>query len=285
MLAIGAQRYCDKTYFALPKIRMQVDEVKLKYWIDHFYGFGTWQANYWFISHEEGGGNLPEDVAERINYFYDTKMTSESLCDIREFYKQITFRREGPKAEDFKNLFEYRFEKGAALNNIWKNLVAFRHGHEGKKLPDLLTYQRKYFATNHEALIPLYPLPSPHNHAWYYSWLDVKDLPLLKSRSAYEDALYQSRIRKIFSNIIKYKPAVVLMYGMSNILSLKTSALDFFPKAKFKLGKAIKKKIPQHHRADLDGTTLIITTQIPTLRHNRIESGFEWEEFGKLVRS
>lgn len=263
---------------------MQVDEVKLKYWIDHFYGFGTWQAKFWFISHEEGGGNLPEDVAERINYFYDTKMTTELLCDIRELYKQITFRREGPKAEDFKNLFEYRFEKRAAVNSVWKNLIAFRYGYEGKKLPALLTYQRKNFASAHEALIPLYPLPSPHNHAWYYSWLDVKDLPFLKSRSAYEEALYQSRIRRILSNMIKCKPAVVLMYGMSNIITLKTSVVEFFPNAKFKLGKAVKLKIPQHHRADLDGTTLIITTQIPTLRHNRIESGFEWEEFGKLVR-
>jgi hypothetical protein len=48
--------------------------------------------------------------------------------------------------------------------------------------------------------------------------------------------------------------------------------------------KAIKQKIPQHHRADLNGTSLLITTQVPTLRHNRIETGFDWQEFAKTVR-
>jgi hypothetical protein len=30
---------------------------------------------------------------------------------------------------------------------------------------------------------------------------------------------------------------------------------------------------------------LLITSQIPALRHNRIETGFDWEEFGKSVRA
>jgi hypothetical protein len=47
--------------------------------------------------------------------------------------------------------------------------------------------------------------------------------------------------------------------------------------------KAVKQQIPQHHRAELPGTTLLITTQIPALRHNRIETGFDWLEFGKRV--
>jgi len=30
---------------------------------------------------------------------------------------------------------------------------------------------------------------------------------------------------------------------------------------------------------------MLITTQIPALRHNRIETGFDWGEFGKKVKS
>jgi hypothetical protein len=60
---------------------------------------------------------------------------------------------------------------------------------------------------------------------------------------------------------------------------------DFFPDARFKMIKATKQQIPQHHLADFNGTKMLITTQIPALRHNRIETGFDWQEFGKLAVS
>ncbi len=72
---------------------------------------------------------------------------------------------------------------------------------------------------------------------------------------------------------------------MENINTLKKSVQEFFHGAKFKMVKAIKLQIPQHHRADLNGTKLLITTQIPALRHNRIETGFDWQEYGKLVKT
>jgi len=49
--------------------------------------------------------------------------------------------------------------------------------------------------------------------------------------------------------------------------------------------KAVKHRIPQHHRTKFDGTTLLITTQIPALKYNRVETGFDWYEFGKLVKA
>ena len=76
-----------------------------------------------------------------------------------------------------------------------------------------------------------------------------------------------------------------MMYGMENINILKESVQGFFPEVKFKMVKAIKRQIPQHHRADIRGTVLLITTQVPALRHNRIETGFEWEAFGKIVKA
>ena len=53
----------------------------------------------------------------------------------------------------------------------------------------------------------------------------------------------------------------------------------------FALNKALPQQIPQHHRADFNGTTLIITTQIPALRHGRVETGFDWEVFGRRLRT
>jgi hypothetical protein len=278
---------------------MLIEEKPLKHWIDNFYGYGSWDARFWFIGYEEGGGELPEEVAEKINYFYKAyppvtagtllqSFQSPSLSDIRELYRHVAVRLNGPKAGLFTTRYEYRFGPEAIQNNVWKNLIAFVHGYQNEKLPDLLAYQKNAFASpsaHHEALIPLYPLPSPHNHAWYYSWLDLPQLGFLKSRTLYQEHLYQSRIHQILSNVSTYKPKVVLMYGMDNISALKNSVQEFFHGAAFKMIKATKQQIPQHHRADFNGTTLLITTQIPALRHNRIETGFDWETFGRTVRS
>jgi hypothetical protein len=264
---------------------MLIEEKAIKYWIDNFYGFGSWKARFWFVGYEESGGDMPEEVAEKLNYFYNLQSTNtSSLCDIRDMYRKVAFRIEGPRAEKFSNLFDHRFGNHATLHGSWKNLIAFVHGYQNNSLPDLLNYQKNSFAssTSSEALISFYPLPA-HSHAWYYAWLDMPNFPFLKSRATYQDFVYQIRIQTILKSITTNKPEVVVMYGMDNINLLKESVLEFFHGAKFKMVKAIKQQIPQHHRADFNGTTLLITTQIPTLRHNRIETGFDWYEFGKRV--
>ena len=268
---------------------MLISEQALKHWIDNFYGYGSWHAKHWFVAYEEGGGDLPEEVAEKINYFYKVHPATEtaSLTDIRELYRSVSVRWDGPKAGLFANRHEYRFGGHAIQNSVWKNLISFIHAFKNENIPDQLEYQKHNFAlpsANLEALIQLYPLPSPHNHAWYYSWLDMPNLGFLKSRSLYEEHVYDRRIQTILSNISKYKPELVLMYGMNNINTLKDSIQQFHGSVKFKMIKSIKQQIPQHHRADIGSTTLLITTQIPALRHGRVESGFDWEEFGQAVR-
>jgi hypothetical protein len=265
---------------------MLIEEKLLNNWIHNFYGYGSWQARFWFVGYEEGGGDTPEEVAEKVNYLYTTQATGPTLCDIRDLYRHVAFRIDGPRAEKFATFHDHRFGPQATLHGAWKNLIAFVHGYKTEKLPDLLTYQKNSFVVpsiQAEALIQLYPLPA-HNHAWYYAWLDLPQLPFLKSRALYRDYVYPARIHTILENLRVHKPQVVVMYGMENINVLKKSVQEFFPTAKFKMVKAIRQHIPQHHRADVNGTTLLLTTQIPALRHNRIESGFDWYAFGKLVK-
>lgn len=261
---------------------MLIDPDKLQRWMNHFYGYGSWDARIWFVSHEDGGGDLPEDVAEKLNYFHDSHpgVSQPTLCDIRELYKHAALRISGPKATTYKNLFDYRFGDQGLLNGVWKNLIAFSHAYRGESQPDMLSYQKYTFASKSEALIKLYPLPAPHNHAWYYSWLDMPSAQHLKSREQYEDHLFLPRIHSILTKIASHRPDIVLMYGMNNINRLKETVLTVNPQAKFRMVKAEKLKIPQHHRAEIGETTLIITTQIPALRHNRAETGFDWEAFG-----
>jgi hypothetical protein len=269
---------------------MVIDEKALKHWIDNFYGYGSWHARIWFIGYEEGGGDEPEEVAEKLSYFHNVHPASTyaTLCDIRKLYRHVSVAVDRSKAELFTNLYEYRFGSKAIQHGVWKNLIAFVHGYRNENLPDLFAYQKDLFALpskHNEAMIQLYPLPSPHNHAWYYSWLDLPQLGFLKSRTLYQEHVYQSRMHSILSNISTYKPEVVLMYAMENINTLKNSFQKVFPDAKFKMVKAIARQIPQYHRVEIDGTSILITTQIPALRHNRIETGFDWQEFGKTVRS
>lgn len=266
---------------------MFIEEKSLTHWINSFYGYGSWQARFWFVAFEESGGDVPEDVAERTTYFATTFPGHDAtLCDIREIYRHVHARMDGPRADKFFTLFDHRFGAEAVLHGGWKNLIAFTHGCDTKKLPDLLSYQKKYFvspATCKEALIMLYPLPAPHNHAWYYSWLLMPGLDFIRNRLQYQKTVYESRITTILNNMVAHKPEVVLMYGMNNINILKKSIQRLFPSAIFKTGNAIKQHTPQYHRTDLNGTRVLITTQVPTLRHNRIESGFDWYAFGESL--
>lgn len=267
---------------------MLIEEKPLKYWIENFYGYGSWLAKFWFIGYEESGADTPEEVADRLNYFYNLqKSVPPGLCDIRELYRHAAFRVEGPRAEKFASLYDYRFGSHATLHGLWKNLIAFVHGYQGKQFPDLISYQINSFVSPsapNEAMIPLYPLPA-HDHAWYYAWLDLPQFPFLKRRSLFQDYVYPGRMRTILENMLTYKPEVVLMYGMDNINILKKSVEEFFQIGGFKIVRGIKRQIPQYHRIELNGTLLLITTQIPALKHRRIETGFDWYEFGKVLKA
>ena len=267
---------------------MLIDAERLQYWINNYYGYGSWDAKLWFVAHEESGGDLPEDVADKIDYFHRVHQGNKEpiLCDIRDLYKSVSFRQPGPRSSLYPTLHDYRFGDVAVQHGFWKNLIAFAHAFNDEKMADIVKYQRKLFASpqlRNEAWIQLFPLPRPHNHAWYYSWVDLPGLAFIRNRSQYEDHVYENRISTLLRQMKTHRPKVVVMYGMNNIARLKRSVQDLFPSASFKTIKGTPREIPQHHLAHLDGTKLIITTQIPGLRHNRVESGFDWDKFGRFV--
>lgn len=264
------------------------EEKALGHWMTHFYGYGSWQSRFWLVAHEESGGELPGEVAEKLNYFHRVHANAReaTLCDIRDIYKHCSLPDEDAKANTYATQYEYRFGPKAQLNTAWKNLAAFEHGYLGLSLPDALHYQRTSFADpsrKQEALIKLYPLPAPHSHAWYYSWLDQPRYPFLKSRALYQQHWFDQRVATLFGHLRQHKPEVVLMYGMEQVNGLKKSAEAFFPGIRFKAVKAVPQHLPSYHRAEVEGTLLLITTQIPLLRHHRVETGFDWHAFGAHI--
>jgi hypothetical protein len=267
---------------------MQIEEPQLLHWLHHFYGYGSWSARSWLIGYEEPGGDVPEEVADKFNYFYSHHSEAKpALCNIRELYQHVSVGTEDPKAEKFTNRYDYRFGTTAIQSTVWKNLTAFEYGYDNQPQPDPLLYQKEKFAhasLKREAIMPLYPLPGSHTHSWHYNWLNLTNCDFLKSQQRYEEYIYAQRMHTILSNLREHKPAVVLMFGMKNINGLKKTIQEFFDGVQFSTGKGIKLQIPQHHRADINGTALIITTQIPALRHGRIETGFDWAEFGRKIK-
>lgn len=265
-----------------------ISESALSHWIEHFYGYGSWEAPIWFINHEEPSADMPEDVADKLNYFMDTHtaVSSPTLCDLRALYKHVRFTVDRSRANIFDNLHDYRFGPNAVQRGEWKGIISLVHGYNDQTISDAesyLEYQRDSLASgaNGEALLRLYPLPA-HSHAWYYSWLDLKDMEFLKSRAAYEEHVYETRMKAILEQMHTYHPKLVVMYDMRGINTLKASVQGHFSGVKFKSINAIPRKIPQHHMARLSeiDTTIVITTQSTGLRHNRPETGFDWQAFG-----
>ncbi|MEM9329487.1 MAG: hypothetical protein AAGA85_27750 [Bacteroidota bacterium] len=263
----------------------------MSHWIEHFYGYGHWEAPIWLINHEEPSGDMPEEVADKLDFFIEAYPASiPMLCDLRALYKRVRFTQERARADTFDNLHDYRFGSHAVLRGEWKGIISLVHGFNDLPIDDgatYLDYQIHELAsgTNNEALLRLYPLPA-HSHAWYYSWLDLQDMDFLKSRAAYQEHIYQQRMETILEQMRVHQPQLVLMYDMTGIHTLKASVQGHFEGVKFSTIKAIPRKIPQHHMAKIPvtGTTLVMTTQSTGLRHNRVETGFDWETFGKTLR-
>src|SRR5687768_11095386 len=108
---------------------MAINEKVLKHWIENFYGYGSWDAKFWFISYEEGGGDLPEEVSEKIDYFYQVNDKQEgSLCDLREVLKEVKVGSDRPKIRTLHSAYKNRFGENAILYGPRKNLSTFRDG-------------------------------------------------------------------------------------------------------------------------------------------------------------
>ncbi len=266
-----------------------ISESALGHWIENFYGYGNWEAPIWFVNHEEPSGDMPEEVADKLNYFIENYPGDggPTLCDLRALFKSVRYTHQRSRSDDFDTLHDYRFGHQAVQRREWQGIISLVHGFNDLPVGNAETslhYQVHSLASgeNNEALLRLYPLPA-HSHAWYYSWLGLKNMDFLKSRAAYQEHVYQTRMGTILEKMRIHQPKLVVMHDMTGIHTLKASVQAHFLGVKFTSVKAIPRKIPQHHIAKIPeiGTILVMTTQSTGLKHNRVETGFDWETFGR----
>ncbi len=153
------------------------------------YGYGRWDASYWFIGLEQGQSPLENDDSTLRNRAF-LELNHDGLCDCEDFHRKIQelrWHRKLPKAK---------------LQPTWRSLLLLLKSFEGKPsdLESLREYQRCRWGKSdgETCVIELSGAPS-HN---------FKGI-------AVEGALLQKRLQFMDSKISACKPRFVVIYGKS----------------------------------------------------------------------
>jgi hypothetical protein len=110
---------------------------------ERFFGFGRWDAPYWFIGPEPGGDNNP--LRAKV---WSEKFKKAELCDCNKFHKALAeaIRGEGGdsgKVEEVEKFFREPPKK-PALQKTWRKLMLLLEAYRPEliDLSDPHTYQR-----------------------------------------------------------------------------------------------------------------------------------------------
>ncbi len=87
-------------------IQNYFDDELLEKIVNTFYGYGNYQANYWFIGMEEAGGDF-KDINNRINIW--SNRGKQELEDLAEYHIAIGYGE--------------MFQLGAAIQPTWNKLI------------------------------------------------------------------------------------------------------------------------------------------------------------------
>ena len=175
------------------------DDDLLAKFAETFYGYGDYNAPYWFVGMEEGGGKHFEDVERRLSVWQQQR---RELEDVAEFHRAIGFAR--------------LFDNKPILQPTWNKLIRILLSAEGQDVQteQVREYQRDSLGRvsgGKNCLIELLPLPSPGIKDWTYTTWSY--LPQLKSREEYKEHYMCDRAKHIQERIDQYRPRVVVFYS------------------------------------------------------------------------
>ncbi|MDT0685573.1 hypothetical protein [Autumnicola psychrophila] len=231
----------------------------LEDYINSFYGYGIWSANYWFVGIEENGGYTIEDTITRINSWNGYRT---DLIDCKEHHS---------------NIGHHQFFTKGKHQPTWWGLMKLRKAIEGKDITtaSLRDMQRNNWGQkNSENLIlDLFPLPSPSVKDWKYDkW---SKLTYLTTRSDYFKELAERRINYLQEKIQLNEPKVVFFYGSSMMKYWNKVVPNSFQKE----GKTTK--VGRYYLRVLESDRTVFV-QIP---HPSAIWGNEWyENAGKVIQ-
>lgn len=171
----------------------------LELFMNGFYGFGNYQAPYWFVGMEEGGGNTSEAIAKQLELW--DKAGREELMDVAQYARDMNITR--------------WYGDNPRLQPTWKHLIQIVLTAEGQPFDKdaMREYQKNVIGTKggNTCLLELLPLPAPNVSSWLYR--DISSLPYLTSRKTYRDYVTPLRIAHLQNRIRKHQPKAVVFYG------------------------------------------------------------------------
>jgi len=168
--------------------------------IDTFYGYSTYDAPFWFVGMEEGGGKTPEANAARIASWQ--RRGRPELTDLYEYHEGIAVPR--------------WFTNHPPIQSTWGKLIRLllaARGQQSITPDDVRYYQRDHLgrSSGDTCLLELLPLPSPSTGQWMYG--EHADLPQLRTREAYKQYYGRPRALHIRQRGQEYKPVAVVFYS------------------------------------------------------------------------
>lgn len=178
-----------------------LDSEILEAFMASFFGYGNFDAPFWFIGMEEGGGATMAEIQKRLTAWHARGRLP--IEDVAEFHRAAGM--------------PHLFEPGAPIQTTWRGLIRTIFAIHGwvPTVDAIRTYQVERFARGSDevACFELLPLPSPSTSEWRYSlWTN---LPHLNTRQEYQSHVMPHRIRCLQCLIDEYEPEAVLMYGTS----------------------------------------------------------------------
>jgi hypothetical protein len=179
-----------------------IDPGALRGFMHGFYGYGGYDAKYWFIGLEEGGVSSLDDLAARIAAW--RRLGSRETEDLYEFHREIKF--------------EGWFGANAKRQRTWGRLIQIVLTAEGRPCgpQDIMRYQANRLGRKggETLLSEALPLPAKNLTTWY---ADAAGLPELRSREEYTRVVRPDRVAHLKRRISENQPRVVIFYGAQRL--------------------------------------------------------------------
>jgi hypothetical protein len=177
----------------------KLDDVILQEFMHGFYGYGNYNAPFWFVGMEEGGGNSIEEINSRLQTW--KKRGRREIEDVVAYHREF-------------GISKY-WEEKPPLEATWNKIIRIYLAANGSipTTDEVRFYQRDHLGREKQetCLLELLPLPSPSTNHWLYA--DGSHIPALVSRQSYRDWLIPIRIKRLQDRIQTYRPLFVILYG------------------------------------------------------------------------
>jgi hypothetical protein len=188
----------------------KLNDILLQDRIHHFFGYGQYASDYWFIGMEEGGGNTRHEVDQRLNRW--SELSRPELIDNYEFHRNVDSVK-GGKQESYARFFTGKRELQKTWKMLIRTLLNIQNPNQQYTKEDIRHYQSQCWGRSNanNCLLDIFPLPSPDSSAWHYH--EWSELPFLATKALYKRQLRSMRITALRERIARYAPKVVLFYS------------------------------------------------------------------------